>query len=311
MGIQRQRLRPVIWPLLNPDNGFLYCHPVRTGAGEADPAGEVDRVLRGAAAIRRNAFLSFGPPEGGGWERDIALLGERFGEERRIGGIEIRRDPRQGTSVKDMAAVLRKAFPHACLFVPAGEEDAADSRTGLVLEADQIQPFGSRAAERCLAVHADPDDAELACFAAIHHTALLLCGDEKKANRPCHAGHRFRVTELVMDDTDRKKGTVRFTVTADNAGTVPCYRGAAFRLRLCGSGVEDERVYPLPLKAADLTPGLSETVALEADVTGLAPGEYDVQAGLFMEDTGDPVSMGIEGRISDGYYEGRLILELD
>ena len=41
-----------------------------------------------------------------------------------------------------------------------------------------------------------------------------------------------------------------------------------------------------------------------------ASGEYDVQIGLFFSGTGDGCSFGIEGRISDGYYEGRMILEL-
>ncbi len=113
-----------------------------------------------------------------------------------------------------------------------------------------------------------------------------------------------------MDDTDKDKGKVRFAVSVDNVGTTPCYGEGSFLLRLCGSGVEDERVYPLPLAAEELKPGQSKTVNLDAEITGLAGGDYDVQIGLFFAGTDDCCSFGIEGRISDGFYEGRLILEL-
>ena len=66
----------------------------------------------------------------------------------------------------------------------------------------------------------------------------------------------------------------------------------------------------IDLKASELMQGQGKTVRLDADISGLACGDYDVQAGLFFAGTGDCCSFGIEGRISDGYYEGRLILEL-
>ena len=47
-----------------------------------------------------------------------------------------------------------------------------------------------------------------------------------------------------------------------------------------------------------------EDVFLEAEVPveGLPEGEYELQIGLFDRKTGYPVCMGIEGRISDGFY---------
>ena len=310
MNIQTRELRSVIWPLLNPDTGYIWCYTVT-----ADPAGhysheEIRRVLRSAAAIRRDVFLSFIPLKAEQMESEIRSIGEEFGQDRRICGIEIRSETDSPEEIRHVLAVCREAFRHTRLFVPAGTDTGETEGIGYVLQPNEILENEKKAEKTCLAVRTDPDDTEMACFAAIHHVALLLCEDERKANRPCHAGYRFRVTEVTMDDTEKEKGTVRFSVSADNTGITPCYGEASFLLRLCGSGVEDERVYPLPLKAAELMPGQAKTVYLDADVTGLANGEYDVQIGLFFAGTGDCCSFGIEGRISDGFYEGRLILEL-
>ena len=310
MSIQTRKLRSVIWPLLNPDTGFIWYCKV-----SADPAGhfshgEIRQILHRAAAIRRNVFLSFSPLKMENAEQEIRALGEKFGTNRRICGIEICSEAYSPEELRNIITAFRESFCHTRLFVPAGTETGLTEGIGYILQPNEILENEKMAEKICLAARVDPDDAEMVCFAAIHHVALLLCEDEEKANRPCHAGHRFRVTEVTMDDTEKGRGLVHFTVSADNAGTTPCYGKAAFLLRLCGSGVEDERVYPLPLAAAELMPGQSKTVNLDAEITGLAAGDYDVQIGLFFTDTGDCCSFGIEGRISDGFYEGRLILEL-
>ncbi len=310
MGIQIQKLRAVIWPLLNPDTGFIACHTFRADSSGHFSREEIRNVLRGAAAIRRQVFLSFELPEAGNWEQEILALGETFGKEFRICGIEAAAGTEAPEEARHRVSVFREAFPAARLFVPPGTETGETKNIGFILQPNEILDNEYRAEKACLAVRADPDDAELVCFAAVHRVALLLCAEEGKANRPCHAGHRFRIREITMDDTEKDHGTVSFTVTVRNDGTVPCYEDASFMLRLCGSGIVDERVYPLGLKAADLLPGQEKTVRLEAEVKGLSAGEYDVQTGLFFTGTGDCCSFGIEGRISDGYYEGRMILEL-
>ena len=310
MSIQTQKLRSVIWPLLNPDTGYIWCRTVAADPTGHYPREEIRKILRRAAAIRREVFLSFTPLKAEDMEQEIRSLGETFGNDHRICGIEIGGDTDSPEKTGHVLSLFREAFPHARLFVPVGTDTGDTEGIGYLLQPNEILENEGKAGKTCLAVRVDPDDAEMACFAAIHHVALLLCGDEKKANRPCHAGHRFRVTEVTMDDTEKDRGRVHFTVSVDNAGTTPCYGEAAFLLRLCGSGVEDERVYPLPLTAAELMPGQSKTVHLDAEITGLADGDYDVQIGLFFAGTGDCCSFGIEGRISDGYYEGRLILEL-
>ncbi len=99
-------------------------------------------------------------------------------------------------------------------------------------------------------------------------------------------------------------------MTLANAGTLPCCTQGQFRLRLHGSGIEDTQAYDLPLRAEELQPGKERTISQRLDIRGLASGEYDVHAGLFLAGTEYPVSFGIEGRISDGYSEGRLILRL-
>ena len=310
MSIQTRKLRSVIWPLLNPDTGFMYCHVIRMDPEGNSPREIIRRVLRDAAAIRRQVFLSFASLEGRSREQEIRALGEAFGNDPRICGIEIGEGTESQEETRRLVPVLRKAFPHARLFLPAGTETVETEGIGYLLEPNEILDYEHLAEKNCLALRVDPDDLQLVCFAAIHHVGLLLCGDEKMANRPCHAGHRFRILEVMMDDTEKDRGVVHFRISADNAGTVPCYGDATFMLRLCGSGTEDERIYPLPLKASDLAPGRGKTVQLDADVTSMASGEYDVQIGLFFSGTGDGCSFGIEGRISDGYYEGRMILEL-
>ena len=89
MSIQTRKLRPVIWPLLNPDTGFMYCHAVRMDPEGNSPREIIRRVLRDAAAIRRQVFLSFASLEGRSREQEIRALGEAFGNDPRICGIEI------------------------------------------------------------------------------------------------------------------------------------------------------------------------------------------------------------------------------
>ena len=310
MGIQTQKLRAVIWPLLNPDTGFICCHTLRADSAGHFSREEIRRVLRDAAAIRRQVFLSVDLAGTVDWEQEILALGEAFGTEFRICGIETGAAAEHPEEACRRVSVFRKAFPNTRLFVSPGTETGEAENIGYILEPNEILEYEHQSERTCLAVRVDPDDAEMVCFAAIHHVALLLCGEEGKANRPCHAGHRFRIRQVTMDDAEKGNGTVRFTVTVRNDGTVPCYQDASFLLRLCGSGIEDERVYPLGLKAADLPPGQEKTAILNAEITGLASGEYDVQLGLFFTNTGDCCSFGIEGRISDGFYEGRMILEL-
>ena len=310
MGIQIQKLRAVIWPLLNPDTGFIGCHTFRTDSSGHYSREEIHHVLQDAAAIRRQVFLSFELPESGDWEQEILALGEAFGKDPRICGIETGTETGHPEEALHRVSVFRKAFPDTRLFVPSGAETGETENIGYILQPNEILDNEYRAEKTCLAVRTDPDDTELVCFAASHHVSLLLCEEEGKANRPCHAGHRFRICEVTMDDTEKDHGTVRFVVSVRNEGTTPCYADATFMLRLCGSGIEDERVYPLDLKAADLPPGQEKTVRLDAEVSGLSAGEYDVQLGLFYMGTGDCCSFGMEGRISDGYYEGRMILEL-
>ena len=105
-------------------------------------------------------------------------------------------------------------------------------------------------------------------------------------------------------------GSLTAKVTFANVGTLLCYTQGQFRLRLHGSGIEDTRAYDLPLRAGELQPGEERMISQRLDIRGLDSGEYDVHAGLFLAGTEYPVSFGIEGRISDGYYEGRLILRL-
>ena len=114
MSIQTRKLRPVIWPLLNPDTGFICCHPVRADAEGHYSHEEIRRILSSAAAIRRDAFLSFASQRMEIREPEIRALGEVFGTDRRILGIEIGSEAASPEEIKHILPVFREAFPLLC-----------------------------------------------------------------------------------------------------------------------------------------------------------------------------------------------------
>ena len=328
MGIQTQNLRAVIWPLLNPDTGLLYCdsfswaelEPER-GAVDFDAvAGAIER----AKSIKRFALLRV-LPEAPGWCADpvgdyirlIGALGERFGEERAILGVDALCPDEEKRSEAELAAIARaysQAFPHARFYVRAGSAlERAMPRTakmGLIVTRDNVTDHAERWKELPLRMAVDPANAKEIAAAIGARVSILEAKSRQGANAATHAGYRFEVRSVTLDDTRRHEGWVDVRVAIANAGDLPCYTDAGFRVRLCGSDVSDVREYPLPLRALEVMPGECVELSRALDVKGLASGEYDVHIGLFFDGTAYPASFGIEGRISDGYYEGRLILRV-
>ena len=110
----------------------------------------------------------------------------------------------------------------------------------------------------------------------------------------------IRDTVLTLDKKKWKK-------VLKNVGNTGCYSDSRFLIRLNGSDVPDVRVYDTGISGRALGPGQQTEIVLTVDTEGLTPGEYDINIGLRLDRTGYPVSFGIEGRISDGFYEGRMI----
>ena len=95
--------------LLNPDTGFICCHPVRADAEGHYSHEEIRRILSSAAAIRRDAFLSFASQRMEIREPEIRALGEVFGTDRRILGIEIGSEAASPEEIKHILPVFREA----------------------------------------------------------------------------------------------------------------------------------------------------------------------------------------------------------
>lgn len=328
MSIQTQRLRAVIWPLLNPDTGLMYCDSfswkdleAKSGAYAFD---DVAHAIERAKSIKRFALLRVQPdaPE---WSvnpahdylRLIDALGERFGGERAVLGVDVlcpdaERLP--GGMLTAVCETFEHAFPHARLFVQAGSPFESSLRPGvkmgLIVTPESRKTHVDKWKELPLRMAVDPANAEEITAAIDAGISILEAKTREGSNAATHAGYRFQVRSVTLDDA--RKGEHQVSVQAElaNVGTLPCYTEAEFRVRLSGSDVPDTREYALPLRAADLRPMEQIVASQMLNTEGLAPGEYDVHVGLFFDGMDYPASFGIEGRISDGYYEGRLILQL-
>lgn len=91
-----------------------------------------------------------------------------------------------------------------------------------------------------------------------------------------------------------------------NSGNAPCYTASSFYLRLARADMEEEQVVNISRTASRCYPGEDMVFAEDVSLSDLPAGEYDVELGLFSDSTGYPVVMGIEGRISDGFYSTLL-----
>lgn len=328
MSVQTQRLRAVIWPLLNPDTGLMYCDSFswkdlepKSGAYAFD---DVAHALERAKSIKRFALLRV-QPDAPAWSVDpvhdylrlIDALGERFGGERAVLGVDVLCPDAERLPGGVLAAVcetFERAFPHARLFMeagsPFGRAVRQGTRMGLIVTPENRNAYADRWKELPLRMAVDPANAEEIAAAIDAGISILEAKTREGSNAATHAGYRFQVRSVTLDDTCQGERQVSVRAELANVGTLPCYTDAAFSVRLSGSDVPDTREYALPLRAADLGTGESIVVSQALNTEGLTPGEYDVHVGLFFDGTDYPASFGIEGRISDGYYEGRLILQL-
>ena len=317
--MQEQNLRAVIWPLLHPDGGIMYCdrfswREMEKEQGIYDFDG-ILKAVRRAKSIKRFALLRIQPdvPAGvreplEGFLRLINALGEQFSGERAIWGVDVL-CPGEETEAacSAIADAFCCAFPHAVQFIHAGSAfEGMIKGCGVIVTDENVGKYVDAWRHTPLRMGVDVQNPEAVQGAIDNQIAILEASDVRASNAASHAGHRFQVKTVALKPGEGE-GT-EAAITFANVGGLPCYTKARFCLRLNGSDVPDARVFPLPLEAADVGPGMETTVTQTLDTKGLSPGEYDVHVGLFCEGTEYPISFGIEGRISDGYYEGRLIL---
>ncbi len=329
MSRQFQQLRSVIWPLLNPDVGFLFCgrfawRDIEIAPGSYDLS-TMEEMIRKAKDIKRCVLLHIEPKEPffvkDAQQAFIALIraaGKSLSREAALLGVDAvcpgnEADlPRE--TLAGIADAFRSAFPETRVFVRSGSRLApffsGGGPVGLIVEGETASD-GENAWQRMpLRMAVDPDDPSAVQRAVDTHISILETKAFQEANRPSFAGYRFQLCSLETDDSAVETGKIPVRAVFANAGGLPCYSDGEFRLRLQGSGIPDVREYRLPLRPQELLPGARKSVEYDADISGLSAGEYDVHIGLFLKGTEYPVSFGIEGRISDGYYEGRLILRL-
>lgn len=87
-----------------------------------------------------------------------------------------------------------------------------------------------------------------------------------------------------------------------NSGNAQGYLDAGFHIRLVRVDGDDELVWDTGVRGKACYPGEDVLIETQIPIEHLPAAEYDIQIGLIDRRTGYPVSMGIEGRISDGYY---------
>ena len=313
--MQEQKLRKVIWPLLNPDDGMMRNCRVRwdeieTAQGEYEFSA-IKRALEETTAVSRCMLLTveMSAPRWcadikNGFTELIASLGAAYGKNPVIFGVNVT-IPEHGISDDEALACYFKAFPDAYLFVQPGfTASVSGCKIGYSVNAESRMAFSEKSMKYPLKMRLEEVEAVGTEMAAACGISVVETEDPARINRPSHFGHRFRVEKLWMEP---QAGGLTVGARLTNEGNAPCYSDSRFLIRLNGSDVPDVRVCDLGVFGHEIAPGESTEAACVVETRGLTPGEYDVHIGLRLEKTGYPVSFGIEGRISDGFYEGRMI----
>lgn len=115
-------------------------------------------------------------------------------------------------------------------------------------------------------------------------------------------GLRPEVRHCYTVDEVRNGEKLPVSVWVVNSGNAQGYLDASYHIRLMRVDGDDELVWDTGVKGRDCYPGEDVFIGARIPVENLPAAEYDIQIGLFDHRTRYPVSMGIEGRISDGFY---------
>ncbi|MCM1236168.1 MAG: hypothetical protein NC489_39295 [Ruminococcus flavefaciens] len=86
-----------------------------------------------------------------------------------------------------------------------------------------------------------------------------------------------------------------------NVGNCPCYQDATFFLKMVSTDGE-ELTWDTGYSVKNCIPGLDVFPEFTFPISTLPDGEYSLQIALINHYTHFPVTLGIDGRISDGYF---------
>ncbi len=337
-GMTTKDLRCIRWPLFNPDTGLLNAthliwKEVATAIDQYDFS-VAEQAFDLARQIGRTVMLRIeaDPPI---WSKRpvqdyiafIKALGNAFNSHPLLFSMDMTLpESEYNMDDTDLAAVADAyihAFPRAYkLFDVSFGRLAAylqgRSDVGLILDVrnedsdigDQLAKHGlQRVWETAPVIMIANNVGEALMRDAIrwHVSILDTCGKYEETSL-ARIGYRIELRRVVFATSALPLQNVPLSVWVINNGNAPCYNKSCFQLRLLQADGNHEMVAKTTFTAGALYPGEDQVLSENVLIDGIPEGVYDVELGLFEENTGFPVSMAIEGRISDGFYAALIQL---
>lgn len=323
--------RRILWLLINPDTG--RCRTETLPWIKLEPhKGQYDwRPLEEAALVYRNmgrSLLLAVETTAEDWvERGaedyfsfLRALGERCRAIPGFYSLDMSVPCGRTWSREELAGLsetCREAFAFSRVMIPLSEtelwEQMSDwERAGLILDSDRpvdetaerITAFGLQKKWEHAPVRLDGCrlGREILQNAVRWHISSITTTEDAEDIELASIGFRPEVRHCYTESEVRAGEKLPLKVWLVNTGNAPSYLNAFFKVRLLRTDADEEKVWKLSFPAGKLYPGEDYFLKEELPVEGLSQGEYDLQIGLFDDNSGYPVSIGIEGRISDGFY---------
>lgn len=339
--ITEKDLRCIRWTLLNPDTGILNATVLCWKDAEAAKCEYdftlVDESITAAQRIGRVAILRVSPEAPLWWKNEmcdfidfIRALGAVYDCNQVMFSIDITMPGSEHCmNEEDIVAVAEaymEAFPRTYKLADINCGRIASylkgrEGVGLVLDAREdslkigeqlarlsLQRVWEKAPIRMMA--GDMDEALMNNAIRWHVSNIDSTGtydDESLA----HIGYRIEMRRVSFAASAKHCDKVPLSAWFINNGNAPCYNDSSFYLRLARADIEDEQIIKTSFTVKRFYPGEDMLFTDDIFIAQLPQGEYDVHLGLFSSDTGYPVVLGIEGRISDGFYSTLMSLTID
>lgn len=320
--------RRVIWMLINPDTGRVKVEKLNWKQAEPRKRDYHLEELREAVIKKgyegRSFFLHIIPdvPE---WSEDVKgdyagflkAVSEFCKEYPWIYSIDVTIPEEAENDYKEIADIYIEEFPGIYKMVcPDCEHLAAyicgNKYVGIILDSDKdAAGIGGQIAELKLQKvweHAPVRmegkglSKDMLQNAVRWHVSAIETEEDAEDIEIAPLGFRPEVRHCYTVSEVKKNGKLPVKAWVVNSGNAPSYLDACFKIRLQRTGGDEELVWDTELMAGECYPGEDVLLETEVPVEGLPEGEYELQMGLFDSKTGYPISMGIEGRISDGFY---------
>lgn len=330
--ITEKDLRCVRWTLLNPDSGILNATVL--GWKDAEPTkgeycfAQVDKAIDAAQSIGRAVILRVNTEAPVWCENEISdfdafirALGAAYDSNPVVFSIDVTLPGCESCLEEvDLAAVAEaymEAFPMTYKLADISCGRIASylkwrEGVGLVLDArEDFSKIGEQLARlnlQCIwekapirMITGDLTEALINNAIRWHVSSIDTTGDYDEESL-ARIGYRIELRRISFTSSTKPYDVVPLSAWIVNSGNAPCYTDSYFYLRLLRVDTEDEQIFKTSFAARMCYPGEDMTFKDEVTIDDLPAGEYDVQLGLFSTGTGYPVVLGIEGRISDGYY---------